>query len=1051
MANPDISAKSFLNELMDISLHLIWKDPYYVVANESAETKMEAEAYVAARNGDLYFNSVYQFHEEVLQGFFPDPDELAIVLLNKRMIPDELRDAIVQAEAEYLIDYWENRDGETNAYYRMLFGLPPIDTDESDYVYNTRYADIDMTTPIHKLPYTERLKLENRGYLDELMAEEANADKLYLKYLGKYRIYPYVARQAENFQLLYVQPSNYDYLRNDFIDTYEEARRMVIRVYYNDAYRNNSHLYEGFLGMCILFITQQRMYAKYLEADVDRNFYDLQSLKLVYDAYGMPFYSSIPLKYHEKIVKHMNELISYKGSTQVFYDLFDLFDFGKMDVFEYFLVKERKTDSDGNPVFRDKDGNALSEEDKWNLRFAKVGWKDNKFVEVTDPDNVVEYDKLTTVDPYWVEDSNLKKKLYESDWNYFHSKYMGVQLMFELSKLLFEMCYFLHLLEDNRSTLSKLTTYYSMIAEDVPIFDMVIYTIAVMCKNAGYTGEIPSDPASVAAIYGFNFKEYNSLMKMGTEDMSDFVVNFKKECTDFAKANAALAADDTLLWLIDHITGGAFNYLGDDFPYNEWGYAPSPVFLKDYWPTRNSVEAVRSYLKGTIDVLKSDATLSEFEIIQLYQRLVTKDNYEFKVLTDPSLGDQGYETFLLKNRDFDEEDVQTLRNAVIASYEHMLAWMIKLLDTRRALTYDPHIMELINNMNVDSVDDVDRLYKNMEELDEYLSYRIRKAQHKDEYEAFANLRKILMTTHLVTETFTKRNGEVASTYEDLLQDINSTLYNRLNNDDLDMETEEQYAIQTLMKLCDDLELMESMNTDNIRRIVEHLFKILAFIKSAKVDLTEFQIIYLITDRGMNYIKLIGELWEQDVTHLPWKVDPDKFYLLDNGMPWAIFIVQYFLDRVYLVDQKHAMKVQYLLTSSFEDLTDLLLQNVEQYGYSSLEYLFDWLHDEVLHIKVLEDARFFELIKTDTEGMTPTSDFDWSTTLKQIGDMIVKIADGIMLQIKNNHFELTDAQVEHLDLMTDEFHLAVINEEPINDAIMMQDTLIKVEDSSEDVT
>lgn len=1054
MANPDVSAKTFLNELMEISLHLIWKDPYYAIDNEPADIRIDAETYIAARNGDLHFNSVFQFHEQVLQAFFPDPDELAIVLLNKKMIPEELRDPIVAAEAKYMIDYWENQDGETNAYYRMLFGLPPIDTPESDYVYNTRYADIDMTTPIHKLPYTERLKLENRGYIDELLAQDANKNKQYLRYVGKYRIYPYISRQAEYYQLLYVQPSSYTYLRNDFIDMYEEARRMVLRVYYNDAYRNHSHLYEGFLGLCMLFMTQQRMYAKYLEADISRNFYDLESLKLVYDAYSVPFYPSIPLKYHEQIVKHMNELISYKGSTQVFYDLFSLFNFGKMDVFEYYLVKDRITDKNGNPVFRDSEGNPLSPEEMWNIRFAKVGWKDDKFVEITNPDNAVEYDRLTTVDPYWVEDEELKQKLYGSDWNYFHSKYMGVQLMFELSKLIFEMCYFLHLLEDNRSPLSKLTTYYMVIGEDVPIFDMVIYTIALMCKNAGYTGEIPTDPSSVAAIYGFNFKEYNQLLKMATETMDDFIVNFKQECHDYANANPVLSVDDTLSWLIDQITDGAFNYLGNDFPYNTWGHAPTPIFLHDFWPTENTVETVRKYLTDTIALLKSDPTLTEIELMQLYQKLITNDQMEFHVMTDPSLGEQSYETFMLKGTDFEDEDLKTLRKAIIASYEHMLTWMIKLLDTRRALTFDPHILDLINNMNVDSVDDIDRLYKNMEELDEYLTYRIRMAKHKDEYEAFANLRKILMTTHMMDETFTKRNGTIATTYADLLQDINTTLYQRLMNDDIDSSSEEQYAIQTLMKLCEDLELLESMNTDNIKRIIEHLFKILRFLKSAKVDLTEFQIIYLITDRGMNYIKFISELWEQDVTHLPIKTNPDRFWILDNGMPWATFIIQYFLDRIHLYDKNHIVKVSALLKDAFDLLTDELCQVSELYGASAFEYLFDWLYSEAVHVKWIEELGLVEKMRIELEaGNGSSSQISWDDTLHKStipGESAVSMIDKIMMSVKKNHFEMSNAQIDCLKLFKDRI-TALLNESPINDAIMTKDTLIKVSETITETT
>lgn len=944
MANPDVSAQAFMTELMELSLHLIWKDPFYANAGENSSDRADAEAYIAARNGELAFNSVYHFHESVLQAFFPDPDTLAVILTNKRAIPEDMRPAIVEAESKYLINYWENEGGESNDYYRMLFGLPPKDMAAEDFVYNTKYADIDMETPVHLLPYTDRLRLENLGYFAELRSQYPYDGKSYqyLEHLGKYRIYPYVSRQAEMFELLYVQQSQYTQLRNDFIDTYEKARRMIIRVYYSDAYRNKSHLYEGFLGMCILFTTQSRMFVKYLEADIPRNFYDLESLKLVYDAYSVPFYSAIPLKYHERIVKKINELIGYKGSNQIFYDLFEIFDFGRMSAYQYYLVKDRITDDDGNPIFRDKDGNLLSAEQMWKIRFAKVGFEDDQFIAITDPQNAVEYEDLTLDDPYWEEDEDLRKKLYESDWNFFHSKYMGVQIMFELSKLIFETCYFLKMLEDNHENMKDLSVYYMVTGEEYPLFDMVIYAVALLCKNAGFTGEIPSDPGSVAAVYGFNFKEYLTLLKMGSESMDDFVKNFKKACHEYADDNPVLVVDDTLSWMIDQITDGAFNYLGDDFPYNTWGHAPTPIFLHDFLPTNNTVTTLKKYLKETIQTLQEDPTLTEWELMQLYTRYVVKDNQEFKVVV-PSVNGTGmsYQTFVVKSKDFNQEDLDVLRKVIIASYEHMFSWVVRLLDARTSLTFDPEIIKKIADMNIDEIEDVDRVYKSLVDFNEYLNYKIRTSFSRVDYNAYANLRKILMTTELMDSTFKKRNGSIASTYADLLSDIDTTLYQRLMDDEIDSETEETYVIQTLMKLCDELELLESINTDKMKKIVDYLFKILAFLKSAKVDLKDFQIIYTITDRGMNYIKFISELWSQDVFNYPTR---DTYFKL-SAVLWRITILQELRSKFKLSDHNLGVKVDYQIRDELQKLTDELNQfNVSYEVRDKIDFLIDMVNE-----------------------------------------------------------------------------------------------------------
>lgn len=941
MASSDISAKSFMTEMMKISLNLIWKDPYYAITNEDlASNRVAIDTYMAARQGILRFNSVFSFHEEVLQMYFPNPDELALVVMDKKMIPENLRDDIVASEASFVINQWENENGEPNPYYRMLFGLPPLEMESKDWVYNTEYADIDMTTPVHLLPYTDRLRLESKGYFKKLRESVPYNEEAYgyLDYLGKFRIYPYIARSAEAFQLLYVQSSQYEHLRDDFIDTYEEARRMVLRVYYSDAYRNKSHIYEGFLALCILFITQQRMMSRYLEADVSRDFYDMESLKLLYDAYQVPFYSEIPLKYHERIVKHLNELIAYKGSTQVFYDLFELFDFGTMEVFEYYLLKERKVDENGNPIFRDADGNPLSARDMWNIRFARVNWSADKYVELTRSDNAVPYEELTDPDPYWINDTQLLDKLYESDWNYFQSKYMGVEIMFDLSKLMFETCYFLGMLRDNRSELSQMTCYYAMTATDVPIFDMFVYTIALLCYNAGYTGEIPSDPASVAAIYGFNFKEYNQLLKMGAENMDDFVKGFKAFCHSYVDQSDILSADQTLSYLIDQITDGAFNWLGDDFPYNTWGHAPTPIFLHDFIPTNNSVTTLKKYLKETVETLRENPDLNDFELNYLYKLLVTHDNTVFNVVSTTATGQQmTYDRFVLKSMEFNDEDLATLRQAVILSYEKMFDWIIKLLDARTALTMDPQLLQMIADMNVDSVEDIDRVYTAMEELNDYITAKIRTASSKYDYEAYSNLRKILMTTTLMNETFTKRDGSIARTYSELLEDINPDLYKRFINEDVDKPTEEQYAIQTLMRLCYDLTLLESVNTTNIQRVVQYLFKILSFFKSAKVDLVDFEIIYLITDRGLNYIKLVTELHDQLVTILPNR--NDAFYLW--ACIWACFIVQYLMSHLHMVDKDCTMNVEEYRHDVIMRLVDeIASKEISMEHHDYFQFIFD---------------------------------------------------------------------------------------------------------------
>ena len=137
MAISDVSSKSFVNELMRLSLSIVWKNQYEALEGETEQERRDAEAYIAARRGELNFYSKFEFAPQILRSFFPNDDIYQEVYFDKRKIPEDMRPAIVAAEQAYLIDQWENHDGEKNPYYRKLFGLPPVDMLPRDYLYNT--------------------------------------------------------------------------------------------------------------------------------------------------------------------------------------------------------------------------------------------------------------------------------------------------------------------------------------------------------------------------------------------------------------------------------------------------------------------------------------------------------------------------------------------------------------------------------------------------------------------------------------------------------------------------------------------------------------------------------------------------------------------------------------------------------------------------------------------------------------------------------------------------------------------------------------------------
>ena len=385
---------------------------------------------------------------------------------------------------------------ELNNYYRMLMGLP--DVDDTDYVYNTD-SRWELEVPIHQMLLTSRIEMENEGVLAELIA--ANPDKPYLRYVGTKRIDFYRARIAERFEILWRNTSPSDVLNKDWDECYENCRYLTNTVYYSNAFKITNDLYENFLAMSILFMTVGQMCNKYLYTDITRDFYDTESLKVVYDSYQVPFYTEVPLEYHRKIVKNINRLISNKGDDKVFIDLFEIFDLGSMELYNYFLTKRHKVDSYGKPMFRvktdeegqviyDDRGRPVLEEDNYNLVFSKVNLGQDPALAVSDYNNDVPYETITVPDPYWIEDDNLKKVLEDEEFNYMESKYIGVQIVFDLMKLTYENAFIFREIMDNQQLTSTLQFNWTDLELTASVFDLFIYLAAIYSRAFGYEGII---------------------------------------------------------------------------------------------------------------------------------------------------------------------------------------------------------------------------------------------------------------------------------------------------------------------------------------------------------------------------------------------------------------------------------------------------------------------------------------------------------------------------------------------------------------------------------
>lgn len=680
-----LGASSFMTELLFITKDIVWKNEVEAQANETTDSSYAAELYMLAMRGELTFESIYYFDREVLLTAGLTEEEAVNVNDMKTLIPVELRDLVVRLQTKYIIDHYE----ELNNYYRRLNGLP--DLEDTEFFYNTKYPELsDSTTPLHQLGVSALYTLETYGYLNELY--EANPTKKYLLHMGSKKISPYIARMSNRFSILYMNSSEFTNINNAFRDCYNACKYSLTRSLYVGEMRKENPYYDNFMALCILFMSIQQMFALYLDADLTRDFYDYESLKYVYDSYGVPFYASIPLDYHIKIVKNINRLISHKGSTKVFFELFDIFNYGTMDVFDFYILKLHKFEN-GKPVFAYNPDGTLDKKAMYELKFSQVRLYDNPPLELSDSSNHLSYYDMTVNDKYWITDGDLLDKIYEHEFNYMETKYIGVRTVFDLMSIVTETAYLFKLLVDRREATSSLSVYFSVMNTTIDLYTLIIYIAALTCAKFGYEGQLSGNPAYVSKVMGFNFKQ------------------------------------------------------------------------------------------------NLDEILNKIE----------KDEY-------------------LKN--------------------------------------DPKLYNLLYNMSINNIADLNTIFSNIKFLYRYLTDKKATAKTLKEYHAYSDLYNTLLVSEYMNDSFKKSNGQPALSFADLLGDLYPDLYIRYQNIGGEIDSELNTTIAMFEQCLLSIKYLQLGVTLNSNAMLEHLFKLLEFFKSAKAELTGYQVGYTMTKRNDTMNKYI---------------------------------------------------------------------------------------------------------------------------------------------------------------------------------------------------
>ena len=530
-------------------------------AEETLEYKKAADGYIKAYLSLDTFYTYYVYDSRALKFVMGiTDDEVPKYQENKELIPLKYRDAILEYQRKLIVDEYV----EKNNYYRSLNGLPNYGTPESDFIHVPEDLceefSIDPNTPIHELPIPKISVLDAYGYIKSI--QEKYPDYEYLKFLGNNKIDIVIARKADNFALIRTPYNITETMWNNFSLIYEQCRTYFVSCIYIPEYKSTIKYYDNFIALCIMVMTIQQIISRVLKNNIDREFYDDYAVKTLFEAYGIPYDSDLDEKITREIVQNLNLLILNKGTNKVIYDISAILGYDRLKIYKYLIMKEQKFDVNGTPIVKYKTDpetgeEVLDYEAMYDVYFKKLYIEDmDYYSSIMDPANNVDYDVVTSGDPYWVEDAALYEELYASEYNYVESKYMGVSISYKMTRMLFDNIYFLKMILDNKQQIPTITIELPRISpySTFTLFDAIVALCAITCKMNHLKGEILVDPSKIMHVMGFNFQmDYELIRQMILESDyldDDLIEYFNDPTMDTAEKINTLFTDYIKLYRI---------------------------------------------------------------------------------------------------------------------------------------------------------------------------------------------------------------------------------------------------------------------------------------------------------------------------------------------------------------------------------------------------------------------------------------------------------------------------------------------------------------------
>lgn len=521
---------------------VVLKDQESADHEETLETIQAGDLLIAiTEHGAKFDNFIYT--EELLKKL-PNVSESQIKdwAGNNDLIPEGLRPTITKiASNEFLNNYVEY-----NEYYRRLHGIPRYDEtgewkglwiDTNTISETNKHPDVSVKEitgdglnykPIHELSLGQIELLYEIGAIDNILRYHIiednglkSTDLLYMKHMGSRSIDYYEARKAERFALLYCPVADSQEVENRFKDLLEANRLVVLYTTYSEAYKFRSDYYDRFMMIMIVIQTMVDMMVELPEYLIRRDVFDERTCQYIFESNGVEYFPEIPIKYQVSLVKNLNKLIKFKSTDKCIVDICSIFGCSTIEIFKYYILKDRKVLSNTDPKYWNKekeihneDGTTdivMDENKNYDLKFVKVPILKSYDDYIRAGKNIYDYSEITGGDDYWIGDKEaytVEENIKGMDFTLLRSKYYSIEAVIDITKKTFEMVYFTNILLYNKVDKSKLLVNLPNISnkKQFELVDIFITLYALAYIYYGTEDEIMNTQGKVLKILGFNFE-----------------------------------------------------------------------------------------------------------------------------------------------------------------------------------------------------------------------------------------------------------------------------------------------------------------------------------------------------------------------------------------------------------------------------------------------------------------------------------------------------------------------------------------------------------------